>query len=256
MRALFGVVAALTAATLQTAVEAAEYPARPIRMIVPYAPGGASDFFARVLAERFTAAWGQQVVVDNRLRHRGQGQSGRLYDAARHLGLERRQSEPLYEDAVRREARSRADRNGGIDLEHTRRAHRSSREVGAGHHSHGESESGEGDLRLIGRRERAASLRRAAQDRHRHQYRARAVQGHGAEHDRSAGRADRHGVFEPAARRALRAGRQDARARDHDGGACAIAAQRADDDRGRRAQLRRRRRAPWSRRSTAKCSGY
>ena len=66
MRALFGVVAALTAATLQTAVEAAEYPARPIRMIVPYAPGGASDFFARVLAERFTAAWGQQVVVDNR----------------------------------------------------------------------------------------------------------------------------------------------------------------------------------------------
>ena len=59
MRALFGVVAALTAATLQTAVEAAEYPARPIRMIVPYAPGGASDFFARVLAERFTAAGSQ-----------------------------------------------------------------------------------------------------------------------------------------------------------------------------------------------------
>jgi tripartite-type tricarboxylate transporter receptor subunit TctC len=66
MRALFGVVAAVTAAMLQPAVEAADYPARPIRMIVPYAPGGASDFFARVLAERFTAAWGQQVVVDNR----------------------------------------------------------------------------------------------------------------------------------------------------------------------------------------------
>jgi len=34
--------------------------------VVPYAPGGASDFFARIMAERFTAAWGQQVIVDNR----------------------------------------------------------------------------------------------------------------------------------------------------------------------------------------------
>jgi tripartite-type tricarboxylate transporter receptor subunit TctC len=53
-------------AVLQIGAHAAEYPARPIRMIVPYAPGGASDFFARIVAERFTAAWGQQVVVDNR----------------------------------------------------------------------------------------------------------------------------------------------------------------------------------------------
>ncbi|MGQ0751175.1 MAG: tripartite tricarboxylate transporter substrate binding protein [Betaproteobacteria bacterium] len=61
-----GVVAAVMAAVLQNGAWAAEYPARPIRMIVPYAPGGAADFFARILAERFTAAWGQQVVVDNR----------------------------------------------------------------------------------------------------------------------------------------------------------------------------------------------
>ena len=66
MRVWSSVVAALMAAMLQSAAWAAEYPARPIRMIVPYAPGGAADFFARILAERFTAAWGQQVVVDNR----------------------------------------------------------------------------------------------------------------------------------------------------------------------------------------------
>jgi len=48
------------------AAPAAEFPARPIRMIVPYAPGGASDIFARMVAEKLTAAWDQQVVVDNR----------------------------------------------------------------------------------------------------------------------------------------------------------------------------------------------
>jgi tripartite-type tricarboxylate transporter receptor subunit TctC len=66
MRALFGVVAVLMSAALPSAGWAAEYPARPIRMVVPYSPGGASDFFARIMAERFSAAWGQQVVVDNR----------------------------------------------------------------------------------------------------------------------------------------------------------------------------------------------
>jgi tripartite-type tricarboxylate transporter receptor subunit TctC len=60
------VIAVLLAALVPGAAWSAEYPTRPIRMVVPYAPGGASDFFARILAERFTAAWGQQVIVDNR----------------------------------------------------------------------------------------------------------------------------------------------------------------------------------------------
>lgn len=42
------------------------YPRRPIRIIVPYTPGGASDVTARLLAEKFTATWGTSVVVDNR----------------------------------------------------------------------------------------------------------------------------------------------------------------------------------------------
>ncbi|MGQ0525546.1 MAG: Bug family tripartite tricarboxylate transporter substrate binding protein, partial [Betaproteobacteria bacterium] len=69
MRVKINVAAAamvVMAAMLQSAAWSAEYPSRPIRMVVPYAPGGASDFFARILAERFTAAWGQQVIVDNR----------------------------------------------------------------------------------------------------------------------------------------------------------------------------------------------
>ncbi|HSQ04122.1 MAG TPA: tripartite tricarboxylate transporter substrate-binding protein, partial [Burkholderiales bacterium] len=42
------------------------YPSRPVRMIVPFAPGGASDFVGRVLQPKLTEALGQQVVVDNR----------------------------------------------------------------------------------------------------------------------------------------------------------------------------------------------
>lgn len=50
----------------QTKTDAQSYPNRPIRIVVPGSAGSANDFTARAIAQRFTEAWGQQIVIDNR----------------------------------------------------------------------------------------------------------------------------------------------------------------------------------------------
>ncbi|MBY0267631.1 MAG: ABC transporter substrate-binding protein, partial [Burkholderiales bacterium] len=47
-------------------VAASDFPQRPVRVIVPVAPGGANDILARTLAPRLGEIWGQQVIVENR----------------------------------------------------------------------------------------------------------------------------------------------------------------------------------------------
>ncbi len=45
---------------------AQNYPSKTVRLIVPFAAGGSTDIIGRVLAQKLTEAWGQQVIVDNR----------------------------------------------------------------------------------------------------------------------------------------------------------------------------------------------
>ena len=51
---------------LPAAASAQSWPTKPVRYVVPFPAGGSPDIIARLLAERFSKMWGQQVIVDNR----------------------------------------------------------------------------------------------------------------------------------------------------------------------------------------------
>jgi tripartite-type tricarboxylate transporter receptor subunit TctC len=53
-------------AALAGSAPAQQFPSKPIRFLVGFAPGGSTDILARMVAEQMTLTWGQQVVVDNR----------------------------------------------------------------------------------------------------------------------------------------------------------------------------------------------
>ena len=60
--ALFG----MSANALAQSDPAQTFPAKPMRLVVPFAPGGSTDIIARILAQKLGEAWNQQMVVDNR----------------------------------------------------------------------------------------------------------------------------------------------------------------------------------------------
>jgi tripartite-type tricarboxylate transporter receptor subunit TctC len=65
MKTIF-VIAASALAMVAAPVFAQRYPSKPIKMIVPYTPGGPTDILARAVAQSLTETWGQPVIIDNR----------------------------------------------------------------------------------------------------------------------------------------------------------------------------------------------
>src|ERR1700674_2080663 len=59
-------VAIMAAVLLGTPAFAQSWPQKPVRFIVPFPPGGATDISARLLGEKLTQIWGQTVVIENR----------------------------------------------------------------------------------------------------------------------------------------------------------------------------------------------
>ncbi|MCJ0763129.1 Bug family tripartite tricarboxylate transporter substrate binding protein [Variovorax terrae] len=61
-----GAALACTASLLAPALAQADYPAKSLRVIVPFPPGGASDTLGRMVAQHLSTAWGQSAIVENR----------------------------------------------------------------------------------------------------------------------------------------------------------------------------------------------
>src|SRR3954463_263043 len=57
---------AMTIVWVSLAAHGQTWPTKPVRYVVPFPAGGSPDIIARLIAERFSRMWGQQVLVDNR----------------------------------------------------------------------------------------------------------------------------------------------------------------------------------------------
>ena len=66
MRAFFWAGIPVALAAVAPDVAAQQYPTRPVRFIIPFAPGGGADLVARALGQKLFEAWGTSVIIDNR----------------------------------------------------------------------------------------------------------------------------------------------------------------------------------------------
>ena len=173
MKKLWSLIAALA---LPLAVQA-QYPDRPIRLVVPFAPGGVTDTSGRVVAEALSKRLGQAIVVENKAGASGNigtqqvagSRTRRLYAAAGLRRLDRDQSARLRQLPDRRAEGPRSDRQDRRCGAHHRGASVVPGEDAA-RADRAREEGPEGRLvRNLGRRRHAAHRRRAVEAAHRRQ---------------------------------------------------------------------------------------
>ena len=160
------------------------YPARPIRIIVPYPPGGTSDILARSLGEKLTGALGQPVLVENKPGANGnvgaefvaKSARRRLHVAARRYRSAGDQSERLFDVAVRSGARFRAGNDGRVFAAHPGRQSGRCGQFGAGAGDARQSQAGQDQFRDLRRWRSAAPRGRGIRAAHRREMGVHPVQ--------------------------------------------------------------------------------
>jgi tripartite-type tricarboxylate transporter receptor subunit TctC len=65
-RVLLGIAGGLAAHAALAAAPSPSYPVRPVRLVLPFSPGGGTDITARAIGHKLSERWGQQVIIDNR----------------------------------------------------------------------------------------------------------------------------------------------------------------------------------------------
>ena len=66
MRTFAGFILAAALAAFTSVCPAQDYPRKAVRVVAPFAPGGATDLLARLVSQKLSERWGQSVLVDNR----------------------------------------------------------------------------------------------------------------------------------------------------------------------------------------------
>ncbi|MBI2288845.1 MAG: hypothetical protein HYU73_00620 [Betaproteobacteria bacterium] len=106
MHELMKMAVALALVACAAFATAQNYPAKAVRIIVPFPPAGAADLLSRLVGQKLTEAWGQQIVIDNRAG--AGGIIARHHLRGGHDCLRQTQLAPRHRLAIRRDGRQRA----------------------------------------------------------------------------------------------------------------------------------------------------
>ena len=219
IKVVLRVLCIVAAALAPVAAAAQDFPSKPIRLIVPFPPGGPNDLIARVVGQKMSELLKQQVVIDNR-----GGAGGALgtdvvakaapdghtiaITSAGALAISIALQEKLPYDTLKHLkpvtlVATGAGVAGGGDQRPRQQFQRADRARAR--------QARLAQLRVVGAGQHAASRRRASEGRRQGRHRPRPLQGRGAGGERSARPAGAHGVLRPAGAAAAGAGRASSR---------------------------------------------